>query len=61
MMATYASARETLVLRSAEMAGNRYHQRAWYGEFHDPYFFNSTSPYISRMMVPRMVPKFSEE
>eukprot|EP00873_Tetraselmis_striata_P037528 jgi/Tetstr1/457792/TSEL_044337.t1 len=29
MMATYASARETLVLRSLEKSGSRYHQRAW--------------------------------
>jgi hypothetical protein len=29
MMATYASARETLVLRSIEENGSRYHQRAW--------------------------------
>jgi hypothetical protein len=29
MMATFASARETLVLRSIEENGSRYHQRAW--------------------------------
>jgi len=29
MMGTYASARETLVLRSLEEEGSRYHQRAW--------------------------------
>jgi hypothetical protein len=29
MMATYASSRETLVLRSLEEDGSRYHQRAW--------------------------------
>eukprot|EP00873_Tetraselmis_striata_P012898 jgi/Tetstr1/433162/TSEL_002349.t1 len=29
MMATFASARETLVLRSRESGGSRYHERAW--------------------------------
>lgn len=31
MMATYASVRETLVLRSLEEHGSHYHQRAWCG------------------------------
>jgi hypothetical protein len=30
MMATYANARETLVLRSMEEKGSRYHERAWW-------------------------------
>jgi len=29
MMAVYATSKETLVLRSVENNGNRYHQRAW--------------------------------
>jgi hypothetical protein len=31
MMGTFANARETLVLRSMEENGSRYHQRAWCG------------------------------
>ena len=34
MMAIYATSKVTLALRSNEMDGDRYHQRAWRGIFY---------------------------